>query len=291
MKPQNNGAWLYLVPALAILGFAGVVPLVAVFNYSFFDIFTLDSAFWIGGEWYREILSSERFYASLGRSLLFSLIVLSVQMPLGVGIALLLRRSGRVSVFVLMLLAVPLVVPWNMIPTMWLSLINTENGLLGMALAKLGIGFDYKFNAVHTWIVLVAMDTWHWTGLVAVLAYAGLSGIPPAYYRAAAIDGASRYQVFRYIELPKIADVMFMALLLRFMDSFMIYIEAFRINAGGPDNATTFLSLDLGEAINGFSYGSAAAHSVIYFLMVLTIAWAFRTAMDRRGRASSEAIA
>ena len=71
----------------------------------------------------------------------------------------------------------------------------------------------------------------------------------------------------------------------------MIYIEAFRINAGGPNNATTFLSLDLGEAINGFSYGSAAAHSVIYFLMVLTIAWAFRTAMDRRGRASSEAMA
>ena len=130
MKPQNNGAWLYLVPALSILGFAGVVPLVAVFNYSFFDIFTLDSAFWIGGEWYREILTSQRFYASLGRSLLFSFIVLSVQMPLGIGIALMLRRSGRVSVFVLMLLAIPLVVPWNMIPTMWLSLINTETGLV-----------------------------------------------------------------------------------------------------------------------------------------------------------------
>ncbi len=288
MKPEDNRAWLFLVPALAILAFAGVVPLVAVFNYSFFDIFTLDSAFWIGGEWYQQILRSERFYASLGRSLLFSAIVLSVQMPLGIGIALLLRRTGRASIVFLMLLAVPLVVPWNMIPTMWLSLINPESGLVGRALVWLGIDFDYKFNAVHTWIVLVVMDTWHWIGLVAVLAYAGLSGIPSDYYRAAAIDGASRYQVFRYIELPKIADVMFMALLLRFMDSFMIYIEAFRINAGGPNNATTFLSLDLGEAINGFSYGSAAAHSVVYFLMVLTIAWAFRTAMLRRQEGLTE---
>jgi glycerol transport system permease protein len=291
MKPQDNRAWLFLAPALAILGFAGVVPLVAVFNYSFFDIFTLDSAFWIGGEWYQQIVTSERFYASLGRSLLFSAIVLSVQMPLGISIALLLRRSGRASVVFLMLLAVPLVVPWNMIPTMWLSLIDPESGLVGRALLWLGIGFDYKFNAVHTWIVLVAMDTWHWTGLVAVLAYAGLSGIPPAYYRAAAIDGASRYQVFRYIELPKIADVMLMALLLRFMDSFMIYIEAFRINAGGPNNATTFLSLDLGEQIKGFSYGSAAAHSVVYFLMVLTIAWTFRTAMVRRQEGNFEVSA
>lgn len=288
MKPEDNRAWLFLVPALAILAFAGVVPLVAVFNYSFFDIFTLDSAFWIGGDWYQQIVGSQRFYASLGRSLLFSFIVLSVQMPLGIGIALLLRRTGRASIVFLMLLAVPLVVPWNMIPTMWLSLIDPESGLVGRALVWMGLDFDYKFNAVHTWIVLVAMDSWHWTGLVAVLAYAGLSGIPSAYYRAAAIDGASRYQVFRYIELPKIADVMFMALLLRFMDSFMIYIEAFRINAGGPNNATTFLSLDLGEAINGFSYGSAAAHSVVYFLMVLTIAWTFRTAMLRRQEGLTE---
>lgn len=282
MKQQFNGAWLFLLPALAILTFVGVIPLLAVFNYSFFDIFTLENVFWVGPEWYEKIITSERFYASLGRSLLFSFIVLSVQMPLGVGLALVLSKSRRLQIPGLMLLAIPLVVPWNMIPTMWLSLINTETGFLGQALVWVGIDFDYKFNALHSWFVLILMDTWHWTGLVAVLAFAGLSAIPNAYYQAAAIDGASRWQIFRLIQLPKLADVLFMALLLRFMDSFMIYTEAFRINAGGPDNATTFLSLDLGEEINGFSYGSAAARSVVYFLMVLTIAWAFKSAMSSR---------
>ena len=290
MKPQNNAAWLFLLPTLLILGFVGVLPLVAVFNYSFFDIFTLDSRFWIGPEWYQEIVTAPRFHASLARSLLFSTLVLAVQIPLGTAIALMLARAGRWRIGVLMLVALPLVTPWNMIPSMWLMLIDPETGLVGRALTALGIGFDYKFTALHTWIVLLAMDSWHWLGLVVVLAFAGLSGIPQPYYQAAAIDGASRLQVLRYIELPRLSGVLSMALLLRFMDSFMIYIEAFRINAGGPNNATTFLSLDLGEEIAGFSYGSAAARSVLYFLMVLTVAWAFRSAMQARERAGFEAV-
>ena len=280
MKQHSNAAWVFLLPAAAILAFVGIVPLIAVFNYSFFDIFTLQNAFWIGGEWYSEIVSSSRFHASLGRSVFFSAIVLAIQIPLGVVIALILSSAGRLRIMVLMLVALPLVVPWNMIPIMWLSVINAETGLVGRALSTLGIGFDYKFTALHTWILIVAMDTWHWLGLVVVLAFAGLSGIPEPYYRAAMIDGASRLQIFRHIELPKLSGVLSMALLLRFMDSFMIYIEAFRINAGGPNNATSFLSLDLGEEIAGFSYGSAAARSVIYFLMVLTVAWVFRLAMQ-----------
>jgi glycerol transport system permease protein len=284
MKPHDNRAWLLLAPAAAILGFVGIVPLMTVFNYSFLDLFSINDPFWVGTEWYGDIVSSPRFYASLGRSLLFSALVLLVQMPLGVGIALLLARTGPWRIAVLMLLAVPLVVPWNMIPIIWLGLINPHTGLVGQALAALGIGFDYKFNPLHTWTLLVVMDTWHWLGLVVVLAYAGLSGIPHAYYQAAAIDGASRLQVLRYIQLPKMGGVLSMALLLRFMDSFMIYIEAFRINAGGPQGATTFLSLDLGEEINAYNYGPAAARSMVYFLTVLTVAWAFRTLMDARRR-------
>ncbi len=91
------------------------------------------------------------------------------------------------------------------------------------------------------------MDTWHWIGLVVILCYSSLSTISPAYYQAAAIDGASRLQVFRFVELPKMSGVLMMALLLRFMDSFMIYTEAFRVNAGGPNHATTFLSLGPGR--------------------------------------------
>ena len=281
MKPHDNRAWLLLLPAMTIMLLVGVVPLVSVFNYSFHDIFTLQDLHWLGLDWYREIVRSERFHGSLARSTLFSALVLSIQLPLGIAIALMLTHAPRWRTPVLMLLALPLVVPWNMIPIMWLSLIS-KSGLLGQAFLALDVPIDASFNAVHTWIVLLAMDTWHWLGLVVILSFAGLSGIPQDYYRAAAVDGASRIAVFRHIQLPKISGVLSIAILLRFVDSFMIYTEAFRINAGGPHRATTFLTLDLGEEINSFTYGAAAARSMVYFLLVITVAWSFRTIMDRR---------
>ena len=274
MAPIRNGAWLLMLPAAAVMVFVGVLPLIAVFNYGLHDIFSLADVHWVGVEWYEEIVTSTRFHASLGRSLLFSAVILAVQVPLGVGIALLLR-GVRGAVLILMLVALPLVVPWNMIGMMWLGLIHGETGIVGRALVAAGVVFDWKFTAWQTWVLLVVMDTWHWLGLVVILAYAGLSGISGEYYRAAAIDGASRWAVFRHIEVPKIAAPLGIVLLLRFVDSFMIYTEAFTINAGGPDMTTHFLAIDLGEEIKGFSYGSAAARSMVYFLIVITVVWAF----------------
>ncbi len=288
MRSTNWRIWFGLMPALTIMIFVGVVPLSIVFHHSFYDIFTLESKFWVGGEWYVEILTSLRFYESLGRSFAFSLITMWIQFPLGILIALAIPKIGPLKSVTLVLLALPLVVPWNMIPAIWLSLINPDNGIIGRVAELLGLPFDYKFTALHTWILIVVLDTWHWVGLVAILSFAGLSGIAPGFYQAAAIDQASRWQVFRYIELPKIAGVLTMALLLRFMDSFMIYTEAFGINAGGPKNATAFLSLDLGEQIAGFDYGPAAARSIIYFAIILCVVFVFVRVNKRQRNAETE---
>ena len=275
---------LLLLPALAIMSFVAALPMMAVFNYSFHDIFTLENAHWIGVEWYHEIVTSDRFLSSLGRSALFAAIVLSVQVPLGIALALVLvRLDRRLRTLGLMLVALPLVVPWNMIPMIWLSYIDADHGIAGRAMAAAGIAFDNRFTALHTWALIVVMDTWHWIGLVVILATASLSAIPEPVYRAAAIDGASRLAVFRHVELPRIAGGLAIVLLLRFVDSFMIYTEAFGINAGGPQGATTFLALDLGEDIKAFSYGSAAARAMLSFLIVAAVVWAFVriTASDR----------
>lgn len=280
MRPHDNRAWFLVLPALTLLGLVGALPLLAVINYGFHDIFSLTDVYWVGPQWFTDILQSDRFIASLGRSLLFSTLALAIQVPLGIGVALLLLGYGRRAVWGLMLVALPLVVPWNMIPMFWLGLIDAKTGLLGPGLAA--IGFDWKFTGWHTWALILAVDTWHWLGLVVVLAYAGLSAIPPAYMQAAAIDGASRWAMFRFIQLPKIAGALAIVFLLRFVDSFMIYTEAFAINAGGPDDATRFLTLELGEEIKGFSYGQAAARATLYFLIVLAVVWAFVAATRER---------
>ncbi len=124
------------------------------------------------------------------------------------------------------------------------------------------------------------MDVWHWTSLVALLCYSGLRAIPDVYYQAAKIDRASNWAVFRYIQLPKLKSVLLLGVLLRFMDSFMIYTEPFVLTGGGPGNATTFLSQALTKmAVGQFDLGPAAAFSIIYFLIILLVCWVFYTAM------------
>jgi glycerol transport system permease protein len=281
MKNQNNSGWVFVLTAMLILGFVGLIPLITVINYSFFDIFILESRFWVGLEWYGGIISSGRFWASFGRSTLFSVLVLVIQIPLGIAIALCIPKRKFWIGIALAVVALPLLVPWNMIPSLWLSLLNPDTGILGRAMTYIGWSSDWKLSISLTWLVIIAMDVWHWTSLVVILCYSALTTIPPSYYQAAAIDGASPLQVFRHIQLPKLYHVLLMAILLRFMDSFMIYTEAFPINAGGPHNATMFLAVDLGEDIKAFNYGPSAARSVLYFLIVLSVAWMFTKAQGK----------
>lgn len=284
MKERRNTAWWLVLPAVALLFLVGLLPLFAVINYSFFDIFTLDSRFWVGSEWYAALVGTPDLYEALGRSLLFTTLALVIQFPLGVAIALLIPQNTFAKGMMLITLTLPLAVPWNMIPGIWLGFVNPDYGLLGQTFKSIGWNFDYKFTAFHTWILIVAMDTWHWVGLVAILAHSGLSTIPETYYLAAKIDAAGNWAVFRYIQLPKLYGVLTMALILRVMDSMMIYTEAFGINAGGPKNATSFLSLELGEDIAAFDYGPASARSVLYLLIVMLVAWSLQLLSRWQGR-------
>ena len=287
MKGSTNTGWIFVLPAVVVLGLVGLVPLITVINYSFFEIFILDARFWIGTEWYDAIIGSERFWASFGRSTLFSMLVLLIQIPLGIAIALCIPRRKFWIGVTLAVVALPLLVPWNMIPSLWLSLLDPDTGILGRILPSMGWPVDWKLSVVHTWLVIIVMDVWHWTSLVVILCYSALTIIPASYYQAAAIDGAGPWQVFRFIQLPKLYHVLLMAILLRFMDSFMIYTEAFPINAGGPNGATMFLAVDLGEEIKAFNYGPSAARSVLYFMIILMVAWMFSKAQGKLDDGSS----
>jgi glycerol transport system permease protein len=279
-KTTNQRAWFLVLPVLVLVAFSSVIPMMTVVNYSFQDSFGGNEFFWVGLEWYRDILRSERLWDALGRQLLFSGIILLIEIPLGILVALCMPKKGWLASLCLVLMALPLLIPYNVVGTIWQVFGRSDIGLLGYALADLGIEFNYAQNAVDAWVIVVIMDVWHWTSLVALLAYAGLRSIPDAYYQAAKIDQASRWSIFRYIELPKMRGVLIIAVLLRFMDSFMIYTEPFVLTGGGPGNATTFLSIDLVKmALGQFDLGPAAAFSLMYFLVILLISYVFYTVM------------
>ncbi len=276
----NNRAWWLVLPVLVLVAFSAVIPLMTVVNYSVQDTFGNNQFFWAGLEWFQEVLDSDRIRAALGRQILFSAIILAIEIPLGIYIALNMPKQGFWASVVLVLMALPLLIPFNVVGTIWQIFGRVDIGLLGYTLKALGINYNYVNDPLAAWITVVVMDVWHWTSLVALLCYAGLQSIPQAYYQAARIDQASRWAVFRYIELPKMQGVLLIAVLLRFMDSFMIYTEPFVVTGGGPGNATTFLSIDLVKmAVGQFDLGPAAAFSIIYFLVILLVSWVFYTVM------------
>lgn len=279
-KTPNPRAWFLVLPVLVLVAFSSIIPMMTVVNYSFQDSFGGNEFFWVGLEWYEELLGSDRLWDALGRQLLFSAIILMIEIPLGILVALSMPKKGAWASLCLVLIALPLLIPYNVVGTIWQVFGRADIGLLGRSLADLGISFNYAQNALDAWLIVIVMDVWHWTSLVALLAYAGLRSIPAAYYQAARIDQASRWSVFRFIELPKMRGVLIIAILLRFMDSFMIYTEPFVLTGGGPGNATTFLSIDLVKmALGQFDVGPAAAFSLMYFLVILLISYVFYTVM------------
>jgi len=285
-KTWNNKAWFMVLPVLLLVAFSAVIPLMTVVNYSVQDTFGNNQFFWAGTDWFTQVLDSARFWDSLVRNLIFSAVILAIEIPLGILIALNMPRKGLGVPVCLVLMALPLLIPWNVVGTIWQLLCRVDIGLLGWGLSKLGLRFAYAADPVDAWVTIIVMDVWHWTSLVVLLSYAGLVSIPEAYYQAARIDGASRWAVFRYIQLPKMKRVLLIAILLRFMDSFMIYTEPFVVTGGGPGSSTTFLSIDLVKmAIGQFDLGPAAAMSIIYFLIVLLFSWIFYTVMTRGDQA------
>jgi glycerol transport system permease protein len=283
-KTYDNRAWLLVLPVFVVVAFSAIIPLMTVVNYAFQDIFDPQTRSWVGVDWFRQALDDDDLRGALVRQLTFSFAVLAIQIPLGIALALAMPARGWGASLSLVLMALPLLIPWNVVGTIWQIFARADIGLLGWSLNRLGLDYNYTNDSLDAWLTILVMDVWHWTSLVALLCYAGLRAIPDAYYQAAAIDGASRWSVFRFIELPKMRGVLLIAVLLRFMDSFMIYTEPFVVTGGGPGNATTFLSIHLAKiAVGQFDLGPAAAISIIYFLIILTLSFVFYNVMTRVG--------
>jgi glycerol transport system permease protein len=291
-KPLNNRAWFFVLPVLALVLFASIIPMMTVINYSIQDSMGENNFFWNGDAWFRALLdpSTEigaRFADALVRTFAFSMAALAIEVPLGISVSLCLPRRGWSVGVSLVIIALPMLIPFNVVGTIWQIFSRADIGLFGAALTGIGLPYNVTQDSASAWVTIVVIDVWHWTPLVILLSYAGLRAIPDAYYQAARIDGASRWAVFVNIELPKLRKVLVIAVLLRFMQTFMIYTEPVVVTGGGPGSATTFLSIDLVKiAIGQVDVGSAAAMSLVYNLIILTACWVFFTVMtqlDRRG--------
>ncbi|MEM7654322.1 MAG: sugar ABC transporter permease, partial [Pseudomonadota bacterium] len=159
-KITRQSAWFFVIPVVALVAFNAVIPLMTVVNYSVQETFGDNTFFWAGVIWFEDILESERFLDALVRQLIFTFTILLIQMPLGVAIALTMPRKGPWVSVCLVLMALPLLIPWNVVGAMWNIYALPDIGLLGWTLNA--IGFDYNFTRQpgDAWFTLILMDVW-----------------------------------------------------------------------------------------------------------------------------------
>lgn len=285
MKIRDNKAWFFVLPALLVMALNAFIPFITVINYSVLDIFRGLPAIWVGLENYQVVLGDALFRGAFVRQLGFSFLILFIQIPLGVLIALALPKKGWTATASLVVLGFPLLIPYNIVGIIWRVFTRSDLGLVPLIFSIFGYEYNLAQSPVDAYWTVVAMDVWHWTSLVVLLAYAGLNAIPDAYYQAAEIDGASRLRTFIYVTLPRLRGVLTIAILLRFMDSFRIYTEVFLLTGGGPGTATTFLSdVLVRKAVISFDIGYSAAMSLIYFYFILIISYIFFIVLTSVGK-------
>lgn len=276
MKSDKARPYFLILPSIILISIVGILPMIMVVYYSLHDSFFGGNYIWVGLYWFKQLFVSSDFLDSLMRSFLFSFLALSIQIPLGLLIAKKIPKSGFFASTIIVLIVVPLLIPKIVIGHIWTFLTIPQIGLIDHLANFFNITFDLNTNIFQVWFIILLMDTWHWTSLVVLLCYAGLKAIPFQYYHAAYIDGASNWSIFSKIELPKLKKVLLIAILLRFMDSFIIYTETYVLTRGGPYMSTTFLSHDLVQtATVQFDLGEGGAMAVIYSIIVIITSFIF----------------
>ena len=276
MKSDKARPYFLILPSIILISIVGIFPMIMVIYYSLHDSFFGGNYIWVGLYWFKQLFVSSDFLDSLMRSFLFSFLALSIQIPLGLLIAKKIPKSGFFASTIIVLIVVPLLIPKIVIGHIWSFLTIPQIGLIDHLANFFNITFDLNTNIFQVWFIILLMDTWHWTSLVVLLCYAGLKAIPFQYYHAAYIDGASNWSIFSKIELPKLKKVLLIAILLRFMDSFIIYTETYVLTRGGPYMSTTFLSHDLVQtATVQFDLGEGGAMAVIYSMIVIITSFIF----------------
>lgn len=272
---------LLVAPAIVVLAAVALYPIVAAISLSLrrkVIVFHVDR--FVGLDNYRFLLRDARFWSALQNTAYFALVAVTIEIALGLAIAMLLDRAtfGRG------LLRASVLVPWA-IPTvvsakLWAWLFNPDYGLLTRLLPL----HDVSVLGTPGWAMHAAIlvDVWKTTPFVAFLLLAGLKTIPSEIYAAARVDGASPWRTFRSITLPLLLPTLVVTTVFRTLDAFRVFDAVYVLTDGGPANTTETLSIYAYKTmmrLGDFGYGSTL--SIATFFVVTAIALAFVRALGR----------
>lgn len=271
MRPRSpSHPWLMLAPSLAVWGLFVFFPLGLAAYQSLFAWDMLTEPAWVGGANYAALAEGGELARILGRTLGFSVLVVSGSMALGLGLALLLDRPGRLYGFVRAAIFSAYVVSWVAVALLWVLLLDPDRGVAAAGLRALGlprVGFLTDPRAALA--TLAGVTVWKITGYAMVIFLAGLRGVPKALHEAAALDGAGAVARFRWVTWPLLRPTAAFVATTSLIVSFQAFDVVRIMTGGGPARATTLFVYAIYEQVFlNLSVGRASALAVVYFLVL-----------------------
>jgi multiple sugar transport system permease protein len=276
VKRVNAIKWFFLLPCLGYLALMAIFPL----GWSL----SLSLTKWLGTimarpEWtgltnYRDILFKDlRFWLDLWFTVRFVSLAVILELGIGLGMAHLLQTKFQGQKFFRVLFLVPMACPPIAVAFLWKMMLHPDIGVINSALELIGLSkVKWTTSMIVAPFTIVMVDVWEWTPFMFLAILAALHALPVEIYDAAAVDGASRFQMFRRITLPLITPIIVTIVLIRIIDAFKLFELVFGITHAGPANATEALSYYVYlTGIKWFDLGKGAAMSWIFLLIVLGI--------------------
>jgi multiple sugar transport system permease protein len=268
--------YLMVAPTILVLSIVGVIPFVYTVFISFQETSFTRTVGFNGLGNFTSLVSNPLFWKAIGVTSLILVIAVPVQLLLGLSIALVMHRGILGSRFIAPVLLLPAVVAPTVVAIIWKIMLAGTWGFLTYQVVdrfSLLAGGSVLGLPTSALISILLIEIWQWTPFVALALFAGRQALPLSPYRAAAVDGASRWQIFRYLTLPMLLPLLAVLLLLRTLDSFRIFDTIFILTGGGPGTATQVVSIYLYKSVFQFwELGRAAAGAVLIWVMFFIFA-------------------
>ncbi|KPK46154.1 MAG: ABC transporter permease [Nitrospira bacterium SM23_35] len=264
---KREGGNRFVVPALALLSVITLYPILYVIYLSTHrKLLIFHISRFIGFENYQFLLRDDRFWNALKNTLYFTGVSVSLELLLGLCFAILLNRTFRGKGLARAVILIPWAIPTVVSARMWEWMYNTDFGILNYVL---GVKINWLGSPFWALNAAILMDVWKTTPFVAILLIAGLQIIPGEVYRAARVDGAGNWQIFRKIMLPLLKPAILIVLLFRTLDAFRVFDAIYVLTGGGPANTTETLSVYAYKVLfQTLQFGYGSTLSVVVFLCV-----------------------
>ena len=231
----------------------------------------LNDVRWVGLDNYTFIATDPGFLNAMGNTITFVIGAVTLELILGLGLAILLQRLVRFQNFIRSTLLAPMFITPIAVGLMFRFLLNSELGVISHYLGEVGISIDW-FGPQLALFSIILIDVWQWTPFMVLMFLAGLESLPKAPFEAARIDGASAWLTFRSVTLPMLRPVITVAIIIRALDAFKVFEYVFAITRGGPGDATETIMYYIYQAgFRFFRMGEAAAAAFLLILVILVL--------------------